>query len=191
MICEITKRKKGILISVFVVLIAFGISYLAIDNLYDHSGKPASAGLEEEFTDKLTEEESRNLGEESNQEDTFNKNIPFISLGIGISMGIVSLLMWEGGTQPRNDPISLLIHKGLEDLTVRDLNITRQMMIKNEFTIPELLKHTSASRQSVWRLVNKLQDEGMVEETSEKRLPKSGRGKPSQIYRYVGPDLRR
>lgn len=198
MLKKISRRQLGILISLAIILAATGISYVSIEKLYDQTEDEGGTKIDNARYSADTEEKPAGgaaLSSESakgasrSSQDPFEKNIPFVSLGIGISMGIVSLIMWEGSKRTGGDAISMLIHRGLEDLTVRDLNITRQMIVKGEFTIPELLNHTSASRQSVWRLVNKLTEEGLVKKTDEKRLPKSGRGKPSQVYRYVGPDL--
>jgi len=58
-----------------------------------------------------------------------------------------------------------------------------------EFTIPQLMKETRASKITVWRTVQKLVKQGLVQQTDQTKLAANGmggRGKPSHIYKYVG-----
>jgi predicted transcriptional regulator len=63
------------------------------------------------------------------------------------------------------------------------------MMELKEFTIPQLIKETRASKLTVWRTVQKLVEQGLVQSTEQTRLAANGlggRGKPSRVYRYIG-----
>lgn len=163
---KLSKRQLGAILSILIFILATSTSYLILNQFYKF-GKA-----------EITTEEGEIYPTPNNR---------LLAIGIGVSMGIVSLVVWEGGGSVQPDTISIMLHNGLEDLTVRDLEIVRTMMRKDKFTIPELQEHTTTSRQSIWRLVKKLKSEGLIDETNEKKLPKSGRGKPSRVYKYVGP----
>ncbi len=112
-----------------------------------------------------------------------------IAVSIGIGMGIVVFAVWVGYRQLWGDAASTLLEHGLHDMTVRDVEIVRQIMELKEFTIPELMKLTKASKITVWRTVQKLVERGLVQPTEQTRLAANGlggRGKPSCVYRYVG-----
>ncbi|MEM2890787.1 MAG: winged helix-turn-helix transcriptional regulator, partial [Candidatus Hadarchaeum sp.] len=75
------------------------------------------------------------------------------------------------------------------DMTVRDVEIVGYIMERGEFTIPELMRLSNASKITVWRTVRRLVQKGLVVQTDKTRLSSNGlggRGKPSRIYRYVG-----
>ncbi|KXB08407.1 hypothetical protein AKJ56_01440 [candidate division MSBL1 archaeon SCGC-AAA382N08] len=167
---KLQKRYYGVLVSIVVFVIATGASYIVLNKAY---------GSEHPRIETAGEDASPVPSPRGNVNE-------YLAIGIGASMGIVSLAVWEGGSSVQQDTISIMLHSGLEDLTVRDLEIVRIMRRKEKFTIPELQKYSPASRQSIWRLVNKLDEKDLVEETGDKQLPSSGRGKPSKVYRYVG-----
>ena len=51
------------------------------------------------------------------------------------------------------------------------------------------MKETRASKITVWRTVQKLVKQGLVQQTDQTKLAANGmggRGKPSHIYKYVG-----
>lgn len=112
-----------------------------------------------------------------------------IAAGIGIVVAIAASAAWIGYRQSWGEATSALLELGLHDMTVRDVEVVGYIMQKGEFTIPELMKMTSASKITVWRTVQKLMEKGLVEQTGETKLAANGlggRGKPSHIYRYVG-----
>ena len=112
-----------------------------------------------------------------------------IAASIGIVMGVVAFAVWVGYRQRWGDATSTLIEHGLHDMTVRDIEIVGRAMELKEFTVPELVKLTKASKITVWRTVQKLVEQGLVQPTKQTRLAANGlggRGKPSIIYKYVG-----
>lgn len=116
-------------------------------------------------------------------------NVFPIAASIGISMGLVALAVWVGYRRMWGDAASTLLEHGLHDMTVRDVEIVGQIMELKEFTIPQLMKETRASKPTVWRTVQKLVEQGLVQPTEQTRLAANGlggRGKPSHVYKYVG-----
>jgi hypothetical protein len=112
-----------------------------------------------------------------------------IAATIGIAMSFVALAVWAGYRQMWGDATSTLLDQGLNDMTVRDVGIVGYIMELGEFTIPELIKATKASKITVWRTVQKLIEKGLVRRTEKTKLAANGfggRGKPSDVYRYVG-----
>ena len=112
-----------------------------------------------------------------------------IAAGIGISMGVMVFAVWVGYQEMRGSATSTLLEHGLHDMTVRDVEIVGHIMKLEEFTIPELMKLTKASKITIWRTVKKLVEQGLVQPTEETKLAANGlggRGKPSRVYRYVG-----
>jgi uncharacterized membrane protein len=105
------------------------------------------------------------------------------------AVGLIAVAVWIGYRQAWGDATSTLLERGLHDMTVRDVEIVGYIMQKGEFTIPELMKLSKASKITVWRTVQKLVDQGLVEPTDQTKPAANGlggRGKPSQVYRYVG-----
>lgn len=117
------------------------------------------------------------------------KNPPYWMFSISIAV-IISTIIGAGlltKQELRGDAASKLLEEGLENLTVRDLEIFSQILRMGEFTIPELMQKTGTSKVTTWRTVKKLVEEGLVEETDEKKPPSKGlggRGKPSKVYRF-------
>ncbi|MEW6592687.1 MAG: hypothetical protein AB1305_03255 [Candidatus Hadarchaeota archaeon] len=113
-----------------------------------------------------------------------------IASGIGITTGIIAFAaVWIGYRQSWGEATSTLLEQGLHDMTVRDIEIVGYIMQKREFTIPELMKLTNASKLTIWRTVQKLVEQGLVKLTDETKPAANGlggRGKPSQIYKYIG-----
>lgn len=112
-----------------------------------------------------------------------------IATSIGIAMGVMVFAVWVGYQEMRGSATSTLLEHGLHDMTVRDVEIVGHIMKLEEFTIPELIKLTKTSKITIWRTVQKLVEQGLVQPTEQTRLAangRGGRGKPSRIYRYVG-----
>lgn len=112
-----------------------------------------------------------------------------IATSIGIAMGVMVFAVWVGYQEMRGSATSTLLEHGLHDMTVRDVEIVGHIMKLEEFTIPELIKLTKTSKITIWRTVQKLVEQGLVQPTEQTRLAangRGGRGKPSRVYRYVG-----
>lgn len=113
-----------------------------------------------------------------------------ISTALGVAAGILSIAAWLSREKAMGSATSVLLDEGLETMSVQDAEIVGETMRRGEFTIPEIMSETGTSKSSAWRTVKKLEKKGLVEETDKKRAPSQGlggRGKPSQVYRYVGP----
>jgi hypothetical protein len=105
------------------------------------------------------------------------------------AISLIAVAIWVGYRQAWGDATSTLLERGLHNMTVRDVEIVGYIMQKEEFTIPELMKLSKASKITVWRTVQRLVEQGLVEPTDQTRPAANGlggRGKPSQVYRYVG-----
>lgn len=112
-----------------------------------------------------------------------------IAAGIGITVGLMVFAVWIGYRRMWGDAASTLLELGLYDMTVRDVEIVGQIMELKEFTIPELMKLTKTSKIKVWRTIQKLAKQGLVQPTEQTKLAANGlggRGKPSRVYKYVG-----
>jgi hypothetical protein len=112
-----------------------------------------------------------------------------ISASIGVAMGFMVFAVWIGYRRMWGDAASTLLEQGFHDMTVRDVEIVGQIMDLKEFTIPELVRRTRASKITVWRTVQKLVEQGLVrqiEQTKPASNGLGGRGKPSRVYKYVG-----
>jgi len=121
--------------------------------------------------------------------ETKSINVFPISAIIGISMGFMVFSVWIGYKRMWGDAASTLLEQGLHDMTVRDVEIVGQIIDLKEFTIPELIRQTGASKITVWRTVQKLIEQGLVkqiEQTKPAANGLGGRGKPSRVYKYVG-----
>jgi len=112
-----------------------------------------------------------------------------IAASISIGIGLIVLGVWVGYQRMWGDATSTLLEHGLQDMTVRDVEIFGEMIEMKEFTIPELMGRTRASKLRVWRIVQKLIQRGIVKSTEKTKPAASGlggRGKPSRVYHYVG-----
>lgn len=112
-----------------------------------------------------------------------------ISASIGTIAGVATFAVWVGSKRLWGDATSVLLERGLYDMTVRDVEIVGHVMDMREFTIPELMRRSRVSRSMVWRIVQKMIKQGLVQQTEEVRATArglGGRGKPSRVYRYVG-----
>ena len=112
-----------------------------------------------------------------------------ISASIGVATGFMVFAVWIGYKRMWGDAASTLLEQGLHDMTVRDVEIVGQIMDLKEFTIPELVRRTGASKITVWRTVQKLIEQGLIQPIEQTRPAANGlggRGKPSRIYKYVG-----
>jgi predicted transcriptional regulator len=116
-------------------------------------------------------------------------NVFPISAIIGISMGFMVFSVWIGYKRMWGDATSTLLEQGLHDMTVRDVEIVGQIIDLEEFTIPELVRQTGASKITVWRTVQKLTEQGLIKQIEQTKPASNGlggRGKPSRVYKYVG-----
>ncbi len=161
-------------------------------------GAPSLAGVDTSAitqisvsTDAYEKAQSGEMVTVSNTTKTETKPIDAspIAATIGIAMSVVTLAVWAGYRQIWGGATSTLLEHGLHDMTVRDVEIVGYIMELKEFTIPELMKMTKASKITVWRTVQKLAEKGLVQQTEKTKLAANGlggRGKPSSVYRYVG-----
>lgn len=112
-----------------------------------------------------------------------------IAAGIGITIGLMVFAVWIGYRRMWGDATSTLLERGLHEMTVKDVEIVGHIMELKEFTIPQLMKRTNTSKITVWRTVQKLVKQELVQPTEQTRLAANGlggRGKPSRVYKYVG-----
>jgi hypothetical protein len=117
-------------------------------------------------------------------------NVLPIAAVLGATAGISTAIFWIGYRKAWGDAVPLLLEKGLYHFTIRDVQILGYAMRHGEFTIPELERLTRAPKLVVWRSVQKLLQSGLIESTDQTRPAArglGGRGKPSRVYRYVGP----
>jgi uncharacterized membrane protein len=115
-------------------------------------------------------------------------NVLPIASSIGIAMGVTVFAIWIGYRRNWGEATHTLLEQGLHDMTVRDVEIVGYIMQQGEFTIPELTKMSKASKVTVWRTVQRLVNQGIVKTTDQTKPASSGlggRGKPSQVYKYV------
>jgi len=169
------------------------ITYFAISQSdSEPSFAPGIAGAPFEDTTYWSETTIENNGSESVSFLVYETKAPDIlpiASSIGIAAGVIVFAVWIGYRQAWGDATSTLLEQGLHDMTVRDIEIVGYIMQQGEFTIPELMKLTNASKITVWRTVQKLVGEGLVAQTEQTKPAANGlggRGKPSQIYKYVG-----
>lgn len=112
-----------------------------------------------------------------------------IAASIGITVGLMVFAVWIGYRRMWGDATSTLLERGLHEMTVKDVEIVGHIMELKEFTIPQLMKRTNTSKITVWRTVQKLVKQELVQPTEQTRLAANGlggRGKPSRVYKYVG-----
>lgn len=188
-------QKRNIVLTIIVAIAVSMSSYLILDTfiLVDNT-QPSRSSANQRLTKTpdgpQMEYEGGSLP--SSQEKTKSPLlVPF-----SISLGAVASLIFVGITslrkrEIRGDATSILLEEGLENLSIRDAEIFSQIIRMGEFTIPQLKKRTETSKVTTWRTVKKFVEEGLVKETDRKRAPSrglGGRGKPSQVYEYVGRD---
>lgn len=84
---------------------------------------------------------------------------------------------------------SILLENDEEDARVRDVEILTNIIKLERFTIPQIMDRisTSQSQSTTYRTVEKLIELGLVGKTEEERAARHGRGKPSTVYKYLGP----
>lgn len=145
----------GIILAVVVFTCSVGISYLLLDHFYGR-GVVETRNLEEPKIQAEMEYSQKEIVRPA------SLNILSISSTIGIAMATIAILAWSGSTkitgsttQVQGNATTLLLSEGLEDMTVRDVELVGQMMRRKEFTIPQLYKKSQVSRSSVWKLVKK------------------------------------
>lgn len=112
-----------------------------------------------------------------------------MATGMGILAGAIVAAVWVGYRRLWGDITSVLLERGLHNMTVRDVEIVGQIAGLREFTIPEVMRRTRASKITVWRVVQKLMERGLVKPTDRSKPSCNGlggRGKPSRVYVYVG-----
>ncbi|KXA90909.1 hypothetical protein AKJ57_03255, partial [candidate division MSBL1 archaeon SCGC-AAA259A05] len=114
-----------------------------------------------------------------------------ISASLGVAASLLFAAAWLSRREAIGNATSMLIERGLENMSIRDAEIVGEIMRREEFTIPQLMEKTGTSKITTWRTVKKLVEEGFVRKTEKTRAPSKGlggRGKPSQVYEYVGPE---
>lgn len=152
------------LIAIIAFGCASGISYLVLDHFY---------GAEERVFELTTKP----------------LDVLPIAVSIGAAMGVVIFAVWMGSRQIWGGATSTLLDHGLHDITIGNVEIVGRMMEMREFTVPDLMRRVRVSRVTVWRLVQKMIRQGLVQETEKLGLTangRGGRGKPSRVYRYTG-----
>jgi len=157
-------RSLGVLIAIIAFGCASGISYLVLNHFY---------GAEERAFEPATKP----------------LDVLPIAVSIGAAMSVVIFAVWVGSKQIWGDATSTLLEHGLHDITIGNVEIVGHMMEMREFTVPDLMRRGRVSRFTIWRLVQKMIRQGIVQETEKMGLTASGRGgrgKPSRVYRYVG-----
>ncbi|MBA7502644.1 hypothetical protein ES706_01237 [subsurface metagenome] len=162
-------RSLGVLIAIIAFGCASGISYIVLDHLY---------GAEECV-----------YGAEPFAPETKPLDVLPVAVSIGAAMGVVIFAVWVGSRRIWGDATSTLLDHGLHDLTIGNVEIVGHMMEMREFTVPDLMRRVRVSRFTVWRLVQKMIRQGLVQETEKMGLTangRGGRGKPSRVYRYIG-----
>ncbi len=120
-------------------------------------------------------------------EATPAEGIPLAVLAVvGVALMVAISAAWVGLRRARGDATSELIKHGLSSMSIQDADIFREIRGHKEFTIPELMRETGASKTVAWYTVQKLIKKGLVQPTGEVKQPAAGRGKPSTVYKYVG-----
>lgn len=122
---------------------------------------------------------------------TYEKPVAVLPIAatIGVTVGLMVFAVWIGYRRMWGDATSTLLERGLHDMTVKDVEIVGQIIELKEFTIPQLMKLTNTSKITVWRTVQKLVKQELVQPTEQTRPAANGlggRGKPSRVYKYVG-----
>jgi predicted transcriptional regulator len=108
-----------------------------------------------------------------------------VAAGFGVVITILAVV-WYHIRKARVDVAAMLIERGLLDIRLAEVEIVGKIRELKEFTIPELIQRTGASKILAWRTVRKLMERGLVQPTEQIRAPLAGRGKPSTVYKYVG-----
>jgi len=171
----------GVVVAIVVASSAFVISYVLLNHFYG-------------ATQRITAPAVEPLAGETRQPpliiyETKPIDVLPIATSISAAMGIVTLAVWIGYQRAWGEATSTLLEHGLHDMTVRDVEIVGYIMELGEFTIPELVRRTHASKITVWRTVQKMVEKGLVQPTEKTALTANGlggRGKPSHVYKYVG-----
>ncbi|MEM2874817.1 MAG: hypothetical protein QW567_02170 [Candidatus Hadarchaeales archaeon] len=112
-----------------------------------------------------------------------------VAAGIGVLVGALAAVFAAWYQRGWGEAAAELMEHGFHDMTIRDVEVVGHMMQLKEFTIPELMKLTRASKITIWRTVQKLMEKGLVRQTDRTRLASGGlggRGKPSTVYVYTG-----
>lgn len=112
----------------------------------------------------------------------------FLSLFIGGATFAILAVSQLREPKTRGEAATLLIENNLENARVRDVEILANIMKMGEFTVPQIKKRVGTSKATAYRTVNELVDIGLVKETEKEKTPNSVRGKPSKVYRYIGPE---
>ncbi|MFP4045767.1 MAG: hypothetical protein ACLFS3_01780 [Candidatus Aenigmatarchaeota archaeon] len=170
----------GVLVAVVVFAIATPISYLALGELY---GQP-----QETYQQQVSITDTAERSAQPTRSSEEGKNVLPMSLGLGGVLSVFTFAVWQGSSMVQQNITSYLLDKDLGDLTVKDLEMIEKMRRMRQFTLPRVMEEseTSVSRSTAWRLIQKLSEKELVEEESGVSNT-GGRGKPSRVYRYVGP----
>ncbi len=158
--------------------------------LGSYVGAPVPLTVSSEIYAEATQTEGPLIVSETATSETEPISVLPISAIIGVAVGSIAIGIWISRQKLWGNAMSTLLEHGLKDMTVRDIEIVGQIMKLEEFTLPQLMRQASASRATTWRTVRKLIRQGLVQQT-DKTSPaangRGGRGKPSRVYRYLGP----
>lgn len=163
---EMDERRFEFLVALVAFACATGLSYLALTYL---SGGPSP-------------------GPSPTPTEPSLPNLPYLSLGAGLGAFIITIVTWEVSKKVRGEAASVLLSEGPERGTVKDVEMVAHMIEREKFTVPEISEEVGITKSTVWRLVDKLNDLGLVEDTGEKRNSNATRGRPSKVYRYTGKE---
>ncbi|KXA96645.1 hypothetical protein AKJ38_02910 [candidate division MSBL1 archaeon SCGC-AAA259I14] len=159
----------------------------------DEAPQPSLQALIKDLRSELSQTEDRleTLKTElSEARETAENTVPIWMYGASMSVTIVAALgavyfFKRKGSRGDDLPLSsFLLEQGLEDMTIKDAEIFRKILSEKRFTVPEIAEGAPVSRNSVRRLVNKLEENELVEQAGEEKSP-GGRGKPRKVYRLA------
>lgn len=186
-------EKRNIVLVIILAIAVSMSSYFILDSFVLVDNIQTSPGSSNQELTKNSDGPQTEYERGSPPSDQERDGSPLL-VPFSVSLGAVASLIFVGITslrkrEIRGDATSILLEEGLENLSIRDAEIFSQIMRMGEFTIPQLKKRTETSKVTTWRTVKKFVEEGLVRKTDRKRAPSrglGGRGKPSQVYEYVG-----
>ena len=180
-------KYSGLFIAILVIIVATGVTFAGLDAAIDPVEVDEDALANGDGMSIMEQPEDLFDGKEPVQKP----NIFMISISVGVLMGVISFSAYQGGKQLQDDSktddaAGLLFEEGLENMTVKDSIIVRKLMDMKEFTIPDLVEGSPVSRSSVWRLVKRLNEKGLVEEKENSEISDGTRGKPRKVFKFLG-----
>lgn len=121
---------------------------------------------------------------------------PFAAFALGLIGGGVSLVFgWYAGTHGSHEEVvarelgsvaSLALRTNIPNLTLKDLELMLYMKELKRFTIKEIVEKSGLSRQAVWKLVSKLEEQKVIVKQGRSREDmESLRGAPPTTYTFT------